>query len=82
MSQELIEACKMNKFPTLSVMCDYGLDGRDGVNPLVLFDLYRKAVNKFTAEEIEHAMKTDTLESIVGMPVRSGWGRGPSSSSV
>ena len=75
MSQELIEACKMNKLPSLSVMCDYGLDGRDGVNPLALFDLYRKAIKKVSSEELEHAMKTDTLQSIVGVPVRSGWGR-------
>jgi hypothetical protein len=75
MSQELIEACKMNKLPSLSVMCDYGLDGRDGVNPLALFDLYRKVIYNFSAEEIEQAMKTDNLASIVGVPVRSGWGR-------
>jgi hypothetical protein len=58
-------------------MCDYGLDGRDGVNPLFLFDLYRDAVlnKKVTDEQLECAMKTNTLKQIVGIDVKSGHGK-------
>ena len=82
MSQELIDACKMNRFPSLSVLCDFGLDGRDGVNPIVLFDLYKDAIlkNKISKDDLENALMTDTLETIVGIPVRSGWGLGQPSS--
>ena len=70
----LIEACHQNRLPSLSTMCDYGLDGRDGVNPIILFDVYKKLVqNKITAEELEHAMKTDNLKSLTGIDVKSGY---------
>ena len=74
----LIAACRENKFPNLSVLCDYGLDGRDGVNPVHLFELYRDAVihKKVSAETLEDALKTDTLKSIVGIHVKSGYGKG------
>ncbi len=74
----LVEACKQNRFPSLSVMCDYGLDGRDGVNPILLFEAYRKVVlqNKITANELEQAMKTDTLKSLIGIDVKSGYQKG------
>jgi hypothetical protein len=59
-------------------MCDYGLDGRDGVNPILLFEAYRKVVlqNKITANELEQAMKTDTLKSLIGIDVKSGYQKG------
>ena len=71
----LIEACNNNKFPNLDVLCNYGLDGRDGVNPIKLFSLYQTAIskNKITANQLENAMKNDTLSEIVGIQVRSGW---------
>jgi hypothetical protein len=71
----LVEACRQNRLPSLSTMCDYGLDGRDGINPIVLFEAYRKLVvqNKVTEYELEHAMKTDTLKSLIGIDVRSGY---------
>ena len=71
----IVEACKQNKLPSLSVMCDYGLDGRDGINPIVLFDSYRKAVlyKNVTLEDFEHALKTDTLKNLCGIDVKSGY---------
>ncbi len=73
-----MEACKQNRFPSLSVMCDYGLDGRDGVNPILLFEAYRKVVlqNKITANELEQAMKTNNLKSLIGIDVKSGYQKG------
>ena len=41
---DMFEACKQNRLPSLSTMCDYGLDGRDGVNPINLFDSYKKLI--------------------------------------
>jgi len=73
---ELLEACKMNRLPRISVLCDYGLDGRNGVNPLELFDLYKRAIfNGVSGEELEQAMMNDNLEKIVGLSIQSGWGR-------
>jgi hypothetical protein len=56
-------------------MCDYGLDGRDGVNPVILFEAYRKLVidNKISAEELENAMKSNNLKNITGINVKSGY---------
>jgi hypothetical protein len=72
---EIIDACRQNRFPTLSVLCDYGLDGRDGINPVALFELYKVAVlkKKVTSDQLEHALKTDNLKSIVGINVKSGY---------
>ena len=74
---DLVEACLQNRFPTLETLCDYGLDGRDGVNPLKLFELYRTLVlsGEVSIQQLEHAMKTDTLKGVLGIDVKSGYGR-------
>jgi len=74
----IIDACHQNRLPCLSTMCDYGMDGRDGVNPLALFEMYRNLVTneKITPEQLENAMKTDNLKSIIGIDVKSGYGKG------
>jgi hypothetical protein len=71
----IVEACQQNKLPSLSIMCDYGLDGRDGINPLAVFDSYRKAVlyKNATIKDFEHALKTDTLKNLCGLDVKSGY---------
>jgi hypothetical protein len=72
---DLVEACLQNRFPTLSTLCDYGLDGRDGINPIELFEMYRNLVltGDVTGEELENAMKTDTLKGVLGINVKSGY---------
>ena len=71
---EMITACNSNKFPNLSVLCDYGLDGRDGINPIELFTLYKNAINAgIDVSTLEHAMKHDKLYDIVGIRVNSGY---------
>jgi len=72
---ELIRALNANKFPTLTVMCDYGLDGREGTNPVHIFECYKRAVQSgVTAEILEDAMKTDNLSRFCGgVRVRSGY---------
>jgi hypothetical protein len=72
---DLVEACLQNRFPTLSTLCDYGLDGRNGVNPVQLFETYRTLIlsGEVTGEELEHAMKTDTLKGVLGIDVKSGY---------
>ena len=74
----LLEACKQNRLPSMSTLCDYGLDGRDGVNPLALFETYRNLVihEGITEEVLEHAMKTDTLKNLIGFNVKSGYSHG------
>ena len=64
---ELVRSILSNKFPTLSVMCDYGLDGREGTNPIEIFECYKRAIQSgVTAEILEEAMKTDTLSRFCG----------------
>ena len=59
---ELISAILSNKFPTLTIMCDYGLDGREGTNPVHVFECYKRAIcSGVTAEILENAMKNDEL---------------------
>ena len=72
---ELITACNSNKFPNISVLCDYGLDGRDGINPIELFTLYKNAINYdgIDAQALENAMMHDKLYDIVGIRVNSGY---------
>jgi hypothetical protein len=72
---DLVEACHQNRFPSLSTLCDYGLDGRDGVNPIKLFEMYRNLIltGEVTGEELENAMKTDTLKGVLGIDVKSGY---------
>lgn len=71
----LFDACMIGKFPTLDTMVDYGLDGRDGVNPVDLFERYRTAVlhGAATADDLYRAMTTDTLSELVGIKVSSGY---------
>jgi hypothetical protein len=59
----------MGRFPKLSVMVDFGLDGRDGVNPVDLFREYRK----HTADDLYTALVHDKLSELTGVPrVSSG----------
>ena len=68
-ARELFESCRMGKFPKLSVMVDFGLDGRDGVNPVDLFREYRK----HTADDLYTALVHDKLSELTGVPrVSSG----------
>ena len=43
---ELVGACHNNRFPTMSTMSKYGLDGSGGTNPMHIFSCYREAVTK------------------------------------
>ena len=54
----------MGKFPKLSVMVDFGLDGRDGVNPVDLFREYRK----HTADDLYTALVHDKISELTGVP--------------
>jgi hypothetical protein len=68
-AQELFEACKIGKLPRLSVLVDFGLDGRDGVNPVELFERYKM----YHVCELHDALIHDTLCKLVGLNVKSGY---------
>jgi hypothetical protein len=72
----MFAACQQNRFPSLSVLCDYGLDGRDGVNPIELFERYRMLIlsNRVTEGQLEDAMKTNSLKKVLGIDIKSGYG--------
>ena len=73
----LVEACRSGRLPDLNTLIDYGMDGRDGVNPIALFDIYRKLVleNRITADELHHAMVMDTLSTVAGIKIKSGYNK-------
>jgi hypothetical protein len=49
-------SCKYGKFPSIETMCEYGLSGFGGTNPLDIFEQYQGLVkqgvqeNKLTSE--------------------------------
>jgi hypothetical protein len=73
----LFDACLEGYFPDLGTLVDYGLDGRDGVNPVALFERYCEVVraNLITPEALHHAMVTDTLSTVVGIKIKSGYNK-------
>ena len=44
MATELINACKAQQFPSMSIMCRFGIDGWGGTNPIDIYECYRTAV--------------------------------------
>jgi len=70
-AQELYDACLLGKFPRLSVLVDFGLDGRDGINSIDLFERYRK----HSVKDLYTALVHDTLEKLVGLKVKSGYSK-------
>ncbi len=73
----LFDACIEGVLPDINTLVDYGLDGRDGVNPVALFEKYREVVraNLITPEALHQAMVTDTLSAVVGMKIKSGYNK-------
>lgn len=73
----LFDACLEGQFPDVSTLIDYGLDGRDGVNPVELFERYRALVraNLITPDALHQAMVTDTLSTVVGIKIKSGYNK-------
>jgi hypothetical protein len=68
-SQELFDACKIGKLPRLSVLVDFGMDGRDGINPITLFEKYRE----YSVKTLYNALVHDELYKLVGLKVKSGY---------
>ena len=68
-AQELFEACKVGKFPRLSVLVDFGLNGRNGINPVDLFERYCE----HSAEDLHRALVNNTLHKLVNLKVKSGY---------
>ena len=66
MASDLIHACKVGHLPTIKTMCQFGLLGRNGTNPIALFECYKYAVKSgVTEEELNDAMERGTLNEIV-----------------
>jgi len=74
---ELVDACLAGRFPNLTTLVDYGLDGRDGVNPVELFERYRTMIcdGFVSVGDLHEAMTNDTLSDLVGIKVKSGYNR-------
>ena len=62
----MYKACKIDKFPSIEIMCCYGLSGYRGTNPVAIFDCYKRAVKDgVTESDLEDAMEKGTLNELI-----------------
>jgi len=62
----MYSACKTGKFPTIEIMCLYGLSGYKGTNPIAIFDCYRRAIKDGISEiDLQDAMEKGTLNNLI-----------------
>lgn len=62
----MYKACKTGKFPSIEIMCLYGLSGYHGTNPITIFDCYRQAVKDgITENQLQDAMEKGTLNDLI-----------------
>lgn len=63
----LVEACLRDAFPSLATMVDYGLDGKDGTDPIAVFGCYQLAVkhDRVTADQLYKAMIDGKLTELL-----------------
>ena len=62
----MYSACKTGKFPTIEIMCLYGLSGYKGTNPITIFDCYRRAIKDGINEnQLQDAMEKGTLNDLI-----------------
>ena len=62
----MYKACKMGQFPSIEIMCCYGLSGYRGTNPVAIFDCYRRAIKDgVTESDLEDAMEKGTLNELI-----------------
>jgi hypothetical protein len=62
----MYKACKTGKFPTIEIMCLYGLSGYHGTNPITIFDCYRQAVKDgITENQLQNAMEKGILNDLI-----------------
>jgi hypothetical protein len=57
----MYKACKTGQFPSIEIMCKYGLTGFKGTNPIAIFERYKSAV--------KYGMTENELELIDGVEV-------------
>jgi len=64
---ELVKACVENRFPSVSTMTKYGLDGNGGTNPVFLLTCYREAITKngVTETTIEKFFKRGEINKLI-----------------
>ena len=56
----------MGQFPTIEIMCCYGLSGYRGTNPIAIFDCYKQAIKDgVTESELDDAMNKGTLNDLI-----------------
>ena len=62
----MYKACKTGQFPSIEIMCCYGLSGYRGTNPVAIFDCYKRAVKDgVTESDLEDAMEKGTLNELI-----------------
>ena len=62
----MYKSCKMGQFPSIEVMCLYGLSGYRGTNPVNIFNCYQRAIKDgVTESDLEDAMEKGTLNDLI-----------------
>ena len=62
----MYKACKTGQFPSIEIMCQYGLTGFKGTNPIAIFEYYKSAVKYgLTENELVNAMENGTLNNLI-----------------
>jgi len=62
----MYQACKTGQLPSIEIMCNYGLSGFNGTNPLAIFECYKQAIkNGVTENQLDDAMERGTLDKLI-----------------
>ena len=62
----MYKACKMGQFPSIEIMCRYGLSGYRGTNPVNIFNCYQRAIKDgVTESDLEDAMEKGTINDLL-----------------
>ena len=66
-AENLVNACHVGQLPSLATVCDFGLDGCEGTNPVAIFECYKVAVIKDNIDfrRLNAALMKGTLNDLI-----------------
>ena len=66
----MYKACRQGYFPDIDTMCQYGLTGYQGSNPIETLGRYQAAIKRgMTEDDLQNALKNGTLSELIGYQV-------------
>jgi hypothetical protein len=67
---DLVEACKLGHFPSISTMSKFGLLGYNNTNPIEIFEKYKNLINQgVTEKQIIDAEKNKKLCELLNIHI-------------